>query len=230
MTRYQLAERSTWWVFTVLSVAVGLFSLRYGLPNVPYPLLDNFVTHRVALVTHAVFASIALLVGPWQFLAGSRARHPGLHRVGGRVYAAAVLISWIASVPIALNAETGTVASIGFLTLGVIWLHATAIGVVSAVRRRIDLHRRWMVRSFALTASAVTLRLLLGLSGALDLPFEDTYPAIAWLCWIPNLVAAELYLAARSNRGSGTSAVRAGAFTRDGQSTSSSRSRGKLHG
>lgn len=51
-----------------------------------------------------------------------------------------------------------------------------------------------MIRSFALTASAITLRIYLGLGTALQIPFEDSYPAIAWLCWVPNLIAAELYL------------------------------------
>jgi hypothetical protein len=37
----------------------------------------------------------------------------------------------------------------------------------------------------------VTLRLYLPLSGAIGIPFDDAYPAIAWLCWVPNLVVAE---------------------------------------
>jgi hypothetical protein len=48
-----------------------------------------------------------------------------------------------------------------------------------------------MIRSYALCLAAVTLRLYLPLSGAIGIPFDDAYPAIAWLCWVPNLVAAE---------------------------------------
>ena len=52
-------------------------------------------------------------------------------------------------------------------------------------------HQRWMVRSVALTFAAVTLRLCIPLSVVLGLPFEPSYQAIAWLCWVPNLMVAE---------------------------------------
>jgi len=51
-----------------------------------------------------------------------------------------------------------------------------------------------MVRNFALTFAAVTLRLWLPASIASGVPFELAYPAVAWLCWVPNLLAAELLL------------------------------------
>ena len=67
-------------------------------------------------------------------------------------------------------------------------------------------HRRWAVRAFALTYSAVTLRLWLGvLMGAQiglggvdgDLAFDRAYVVVPFLCWVPNLIAAELYLRRR---------------------------------
>jgi hypothetical protein len=48
-----------------------------------------------------------------------------------------------------------------------------------------------MVRNFALTFAAVTLRLYLPLGFASGLRFEDFYPAVAWLCWVPNLLFVE---------------------------------------
>jgi hypothetical protein len=51
-----------------------------------------------------------------------------------------------------------------------------------------------MIRSFALTFAAVNLRLYLPAAGALQLPFEDSYRAISFLCWVPNLLAVEAYL------------------------------------
>ena len=49
-----------------------------------------------------------------------------------------------------------------------------------------------MVRNFALTFAAVTLRLYLPASMVAGLAFERAYPVIAWLCWVPNLIVAEL--------------------------------------
>ena len=49
-----------------------------------------------------------------------------------------------------------------------------------------------MIRNFALTFAAVTLRAYLGLSQAVfGLSFEAFYPVVAWLCWVPNLIVAE---------------------------------------
>ena len=60
---------------------------------------------------------------------------------------------------------------------------------------RIASHRAWMFRSFALTFAAVTLRLQMPAAGMAGMSFEEFYPIIAWSCWVPNLVAAELWLA-----------------------------------
>jgi hypothetical protein len=51
-----------------------------------------------------------------------------------------------------------------------------------------------MIRSCALTAAAITLRIYLPLIFAFHWPFSIAYPAIARLCWIPNALAAEVYL------------------------------------
>ncbi|MCR0985017.1 DUF2306 domain-containing protein [Roseomonas populi] len=183
-----------WLLLAVLATGVAVWSMRYGLPVVPQPNLSNFVTRRPALTVHALSASIALLVGPWQFLPGLRARCIALHRALGRTYAVAVLVAWLSSIPIALHAETGAVASAGFLALGAAWIATTAVAVERAMQRDIAAHRRWMVRSYALTAAAITLRIYLGAGIALGIPLTVVYPAIAWLCWVPNLLAAEWWV------------------------------------
>ena len=54
-----------------------------------------------------------------------------------------------------------------------------------------------MMRNYALTFAAVTLRMELGLIGALGYEFEVAYPVVAWLAWVPNLVLVEWWLLAR---------------------------------
>jgi hypothetical protein len=54
-----------------------------------------------------------------------------------------------------------------------------------------------MIRSFALTFAAVTLRIYLPLAiiqNQGEFPL-DAYRAIAWLAWVPNLIVAELVIA-----------------------------------
>jgi len=44
----------------------------------------------------------------------------------------------------------------------------------------------------------VTLRIYLPLSGAAGIEFKAAYQAIAWLCWVPNLVIVEWFVLART--------------------------------
>ena len=182
------------WVLLALSAsAVALYSLRYALPHVPMPArLTNFTTRRDALCVHAVCSAIALLVGPWQFVDALRSRHLQLHRALGRCYALAVLTGWIASLPIALHAQTRPIASAGFLALGLSWVTATATAIWKVTHGDIAAHRRWMTRSYALTAAAITLRIYLVIILGCNIDFVPGYRVIAWLCWVPNLLAAEV--------------------------------------
>ena len=88
----------------------------------------------------------------------------------------------------------GPVAATGFFVLDCWWLTTTALGVVAAIRGRFAQHRRWMIRSAALTVGAVMLRIYLPLSFALKLDFLVAYQVISWLAWVPNAALAELYL------------------------------------
>ena len=59
-------------------------------------------------------------------------------------------------------------------------------------------HRRWMMRNYALTFGAVTLRIQLGLlTGPLGFAFAQAYPLVAWLAWVPNLIVVEWWLLQR---------------------------------
>ena len=84
--------------------------------------------------------------------------------------------------------------SSGFITLGAAWIVATGLAVRFILRGDAIRHRRWMIRSFALTAAAITLRIYLPLIFVFHWSFSIAYPAIAWLCWIPKALAVEVYL------------------------------------
>jgi len=73
----------------------------------------------------------------------------------------------------------------------VLWLTSTGIAYRHIRARNQPAHRRWMIRSYALTFAAVTLRIYLPLSQVYGIPFEPAYQTIAWMCWVPNLVVAE---------------------------------------
>ncbi|MBN9670885.1 DUF2306 domain-containing protein [Labrenzia aggregata] len=157
-------------------------------------LAHNLDGNAIPLYAHIGVAPIALALMPFQFMGRLRAGRPALHRWMGRAYAAAILVSGLAGFQLAFHSTAGSVASAGFACLAVLWLATTAQGVIYAVRRRFALHRIWMLRSASLTFAAVTLRIYLGTALALDWDFSIAYTVIAWLCWVPNALAIEIYL------------------------------------
>lgn len=184
-----------WALMGLLAVGISLFSYRYlfwiG------PLAPNVIANPHAhpwLVVHVAGACTALLVGSFQFLLRVRDRFPKWHRWVGRIYVAACLTGGAGAIPIALTSTAGPVATAGFGGLAIGWLVTTVRGWQLARERRFVEHRRWMIRSWALTLAAVTLRLYLPMVPIFGLPFMDSYRAISFLCWVPNLLIAELYL------------------------------------
>ncbi len=139
-------------------------------------------------------ASFALLAGPLQMSGAVRRQFPNFHRGLGWLYVVAVMVGWVASLPLALHAFTGAVASAGFLCLGVAWLFTTMAALVAISGGDVAAHQRWMIRSYALTFAAVTLRIYLGVAIASGTIFA-AYPYIAWACWLPNLLIAEWLIA-----------------------------------
>ena len=179
----------------LLCSAIALVSYRYlfGVGPVP-PLiaLNSFKT--VWLVVHVAGAATALLVSPLQLIPRIRRGMPALHRWLGRIYVLSCTVGGIAGVPLAFGSAAGPIATAGFGLLAVAWLVTTLRGWRAGFGKRIADHRAWMIRSFSLTYAAVTLRIYLAILPTLPLAFIDGYRAIAFLCWVPNLLVAELFL------------------------------------
>lgn len=190
------------WLFGFLSLAVALVSWRFLVLGVErsMPFMAHHMGPRaLALYAHIGLAPVALAIMPFQFSTALRQRRPGLHRWLGRLYGLVILLAGVSGFSLALGTQAGPVAATGFALLAVVWIGATARAVWLAMQRRIAEHRAWMVRSAALTFAAVTLRLYLPVLAA-TLGFETGYPLVAWLCWVPNLMVAEWWLARRAAR------------------------------
>ena len=188
-----------WMTMTVLATAIALYAIAaIVVPGFGPP----FLAERRAEVAWAVYAHLAgslwaLAVGPWQLNKRVRESSFGRHRWLGRSYVLGVVIGGAGALALAPLAQTGAVARVGFGVLGVLWLAFTLLAWRRILGGDQEAHRRWMLRSYALTLAAVMLRIYLPLSGLAGVAFEDAYPAIAWLCWAPNLVVAELLFVRR---------------------------------
>jgi uncharacterized membrane protein len=188
---------AAWWAAVVLLIAqiVTTSSLRYVMCSEapPPPIVANAFATPFLLI-HVVTGVIALVVGPLQFVRRIRMRVPALHRATGRIYVGACAVSAPAEFMLALGTTAGPVAAAGFAVQALLLPLFTYFGWRAAVERRFADHREWMLRSYALTSAAITLRLMLPASGLLGLEFLPAYQAISWLAWTTNLVLFEYYI------------------------------------
>ncbi len=167
-----------------------LLSLSGQLPSMTH----HFPDRTMAAAVHFGVGGFVLLIGPFQFLPRLRASKPALHRWSGRLYVAGCLASGVAALLLAPAAITGGIAQAGFTLLALFWIGTTSMALAKALQRKFAEHRRWMIRSYALTLAAVTLRIFLPSSIALEIPFETAYPIISFACWVPNAIIAEWIL------------------------------------
>jgi uncharacterized membrane protein YozB (DUF420 family) len=150
-----------------------------------------FGPYQWAFYTHIISGPLTLLVGLVLLSNSVRRKTPQWHRRLGRIQVACVLLLLTPSgLWMAWYSATGVMAATGFATLALMTAFCVANGWRSAMRKRFDQHRLWMLRGFALLCSAVVLRILGGISDVLGA--EWTYPFAAWLSWLLPLLLLEI--------------------------------------
>lgn len=134
-------------------------------------LLSNLFWN-ISFYGHIIFGGIALAIGWLQFNKKWRAKNMKFHRTIGKTYVISVIISGLGGLYIGFFATGGLIASLGFISLALVWL-GTTLGSYS----------------FAAVILRMWLPILVPL---LQGDFISAYQIVAWLCWIPNLGVAFL--------------------------------------
>lgn len=147
----------------------------------------------LAFWIHVYSSMLALVAGFTQFAPSVLRNKPGLHRWMGRVYVGIVcFVTGPSGLIMAFYANGGISSRLAFGILSVLWLGTTALAWRAVLQRQWITHRDWMIRSYALTLSAITLR---AWKYGIVMVFEprpmDAYRLVAWLGFVPNLLAAE---------------------------------------
>lgn len=178
-----------WWLMLLSSAAIAVYAATYFI-HIPND--EHFSRYIFPLRLHIAGGIGALLAGPWQFSQKLRDRALNLHRWLGRFYLLEVALGSIAGFAMAIVSEQGLPTHLGFGILAVLWF-GTALQAYRLVRTgNIEAHRQWMIRNYALTLAAVTLRQYLPLMlFVLHWPFPRAYITVSWLCWVPNVLVAE---------------------------------------
>ncbi len=167
----------------------------------------NIDQWRIAFFIHEYASIWVLLAGFTQFSKRIQRNNPRLHRIMGYIYVTNVIvITGPAGLLMGFYANGGLPSRIAFVTLAILWIFCTIMALIKARQKNFRSHRNFMIRSYALTLSALTLRAwkyaITNSAHEFDmvLPPMDVYRAVAWLGWVPNLIFAEWLVRRKGKR------------------------------
>lgn len=149
----------------ILWVSLGLTTLFVFITSellliMDYPMYHAYrlqvIADRRLLIPHTLAGTFALLIGPINFSSRIRERHPQLHRILGYVYVISVFIGAATGVALA----SGRPGLPGTSMQAAAWVVCTIAAFVAARNRQIIQHRQWMARSYAVTFTFVSSRVL----------------------------------------------------------------------
>ena len=170
-----------------------------------YPMQDNIgflqfkqdyihiLPWKVAFYTHVFTIIFALLAGFTQFSALILKDHTNIHRLVGKIYIYDVLLINVpAAMIMAIYANGLLPTKTAFVILDCLWFWFTYKAVVEIKKGNVAAHKRFMIRSYALTLSAVSLRAWkIIILSFVDIDPLHLYMINAWMGFVPNLLFAE---------------------------------------
>ncbi len=157
---------------------------------------------RIGFYTHVFTSVLILFAGATQFSSTLLRKRKSFHKSMGYIYVVVLLFfSGPGAFVMGMYANGGPPARASFMLLTPLWLTFTAMAWYYIFKRDFLAHGEFMFRSYALTFSAVTLRLYQffynELRGtALDPEWKpvETYIILSWLSWVPNMILAEILI------------------------------------
>lgn len=169
---------------------------------------------------HFFAGAVLLLLGPVQLISEIRAKAPAVHHWIGRIYALAAFAAGVGGlVFIAMKGTVGgMMMNVAFAAYGALMVIAAVETVRHAMARRIETHRAWAIRLFALAIGSWLYRMGYGLFFATmgsDDPghtaaFDGWFDYVMdWAFFVPPLMVAEMFIRAR--RSGASTMVRIGA-------------------
>jgi len=148
---------------------------------------------------HIFSAPIVLLAGATQFSRTLMYEKAQWHRNIGKIYVGVILfISAPAGLVMSFYANGNIVSKFSFVFLSSLWWFVTFWSYRLIREKKLIPHANWMLRSYALTFSAITLRIYMFAISKFDLLNTWTdieiYVMLSFMSWIPNLLLAELFI------------------------------------
>jgi uncharacterized membrane protein len=156
----------------------------------------RYVAHPWLAYLHMTPGVLYLLGAPLQLSERFRTKHYTAHRRLGRVLVTAGLLSVSLALIFGLRFPWGgTLEALATVVFGS-WFLACLLLAVRAIRRgHVSIHRRWMIRAFAVGLGVGTIRIWIGLLfGTGLLGFHDSFAAAFWIGLSLHALAGEWWI------------------------------------
>jgi len=205
--------RPKYLIFAFVGLMI-LYVLRHNesfLINRADPEWAHIQTFRWWLLPHGLAGACAILLGPMQLSDRLRQRYAKLHRVVGRFYVFGALIAAPLGAYIQYFEERmhgPRPFTILAATDAVLLMATTGIAFAFILKGKVQQHRAWMTRSFAVALVFLQGRVILGITN-----WENTRPELSepviWACIAFSIFAADVVLLWQELRRSRPAVVRA---------------------
>jgi uncharacterized membrane protein len=185
------------WIFLI--IFAGRFIIKDALPyfGLNEEVFRRFWGVRWWLVGHVAGGILALAIGPFQFWKAFRNKYLKVHRLLGKIYITAILLASISSTYLAWTSALAIhwTWSVALQGLALAWIVTVLMAYRSIMKRRIQIHKEWMIRSYVVTFAFVTFRWLVDLPFIVMLgDFVERGPTVGWISWTIPLLVTEIVL------------------------------------
>jgi hypothetical protein len=152
-------------------------------------------------VPHILGGLVAIVAGPWQFWPRIRTRHPKIHRVTGRLYLSGILVGALSGIGLAVTTQGPVPYAAGLFALSMAWLLTSSLAFFAIKQRDFVQHKEWMIRSYVVTFSFVTFRLVTDVLAYFCIGEQMVnYTLMAWAAWALPLLMTEAVIQGRKIR------------------------------
>lgn len=182
----------------MLTKVIPYFSFERGihfLSTKPDKVLDNTV-FLTGFYLHITSSLWVMAGGVFQFIPAILRNSPKMHQNLGKLYILSILfLAAPSGLILAFYANGGLPSKVGFTMQCMVWWFTTLLAWREISTRQWLSHIEWMIRSYAITLAAMSLRLesywMYYFMGTKPI---ETYITVTWLSWTGNLLIAEIMI------------------------------------
>jgi len=158
----------------------------------------RYAQNPVLAYLHILPGAVYLLGAPFQVSRRFRTASFERHRRVGKVVLTAGLVTGAMAIVVGVVMPFGGFAETSASTVFGVYFVVTLVLAYRAIRSgRVNDHRRWMIRAFALGVGVGLIRVVIGVGEAFGIGIADSFGAAFWIAFVTMTVAAEIWLRIR---------------------------------